>query len=220
MDDDRAILRRRAERMVRLATLARPVQHDINNLLTVIFANLEMLRRSASEGAPQRQLDRIQEAARRFEATSRALLSLARRPVPGEGEVTLTEAVAALRPLLQVLLPTPGALEVEDEPDAWPVLIDRALLDDALLRLAAEVADTRARGLQLGLAVANRPGKEPRAGMAELTLRLRVTPSQAAREALGALARQGGGTVEEVEVPEGAMLRLLLPRHEPLPSGP
>ena len=88
--------------------LARPVQHEINNLLTVIFANLEMLKRTAAEGAPQRQLDRVDEAARRFEASSRGFLSLSRRPVPGGRAVRLGEALAAVQPLLRWCLPTPA----------------------------------------------------------------------------------------------------------------
>ena len=57
--------RRQAARLQTMAGLARPVQHEINNLLTVIFANLEMLKRTAAEGGPKRQLDRVAEAARR-----------------------------------------------------------------------------------------------------------------------------------------------------------
>ena len=85
MDDEEGetAARRKAERLRTMAGLARPVQHEINNLLTVIFANLEMLKRTAAEGGPQRQLDRVAEAARRFEASSRGFLSLSRRPVPG-----------------------------------------------------------------------------------------------------------------------------------------
>src|SRR6478735_835908 len=80
MQSEDHALRRKAERSAAVAGLARTVQHDINNLLTVIFANLEMLKRSAAEGAPQRQLGRVEEAARRFEGTSRAIFSFIRRP--------------------------------------------------------------------------------------------------------------------------------------------
>jgi len=41
---------------------------------------------------------------------SRAILALIRRPVPGEMELSLADAVAALEPLLALLLPAPGAL--------------------------------------------------------------------------------------------------------------
>ena len=69
MRSEEPALRRKAERLEAIASLARGVQHDINNLLTVIFANLEMLKRRAEEGAPQRQLVRVEEAARRFLTT-------------------------------------------------------------------------------------------------------------------------------------------------------
>src|SRR5919199_5309851 len=74
---------RQAARLVALIGLARPVQHDINNLLTVVFANLEMLKRTAAAGGPQRQLDRIAEAAKRLERSTRAILSMIRR-IPAE----------------------------------------------------------------------------------------------------------------------------------------
>ena len=112
-EGEAAAVRRQAARLQTMAGLARPVQHEINNLLTVIFANLEMLKRTAAEGGPQRQLDRVAEAARRFEASSRGFLSLSRRPVPGVSVFTMEEALVAVRPLLAVLTPTPAMLAVE-----------------------------------------------------------------------------------------------------------
>src|SRR3712207_2408385 len=138
--------RRQAARLATMAGLARPVQHEINNLLTVIFANLEMLKRTAAEGGPQRQLDRVAEAARRFEASSRGFLSLSRRPVPGVSVFTLEEALVAVRPLLVVLMPTPAMLAVEPGAEGWPVRIDRALLDEALIALAREAGEALPRG--------------------------------------------------------------------------
>ena len=127
-DEAKAVAPRHAARLETMANLARPVQHEINNLLTVIFANLEMLKRTAAEGAPQRQLDRVAEAARRFEASSRGFLSLSRRPVPGVSVFTLHEALVALRPLLVVLMPTPSMLAIEADLESGPVRMDRALL--------------------------------------------------------------------------------------------
>ena len=97
-DADAAGPSRHAARLETMANLARPVQHEINNLLTVIFANLEMLKRTAAEGAPQRQLDRVNEAARRFEASCRGFLSLSRRPVPGVSVFALEEALGGGAP--------------------------------------------------------------------------------------------------------------------------
>jgi len=136
-----------AARLAALTGLARPIQHDINNLLTVVYANLALLKRTAAEGGPQRQIGRIEEATQRLDATLRALLG-ALRPA-GAAPVRLTEILAGLRPLLTLLRPAPGALALDlAAPDA-PVLLDRAGFEAALLALAQAVP----RGAMLGLAV-------------------------------------------------------------------
>ena len=222
-EDETAELRRKAERLATLASLARPVQHEINNLLTVIFANLEMLKRKAAEGAPQRQLDRIHEAARRFEASSRAILSLSRRPVPGGSVFPLAEAVAALGPLLRVLLPAPGAfsLSLAEPPDeGWVVCRDRALLDEALVGLAKAALAAEPQGIGiLTLGVANGPGEGER-DRVRLSVRLEGVAPLAAAPALArlrAVAEAAGGTVQAAE--RGGLL-LDLPRHEAGMPGP
>jgi len=121
-----------------LGVLARPAQHEINNLLTVMLANLDLLRRSTPEGAPRRQIERIGEAVRRFEVSSRAILSLSRRPVDAPGPFAPAASVAAIRPLLTLLLPAPGALEIAAPPTPWPLAAGgAAAFEDALLGCAA-----------------------------------------------------------------------------------
>jgi His Kinase A (phospho-acceptor) domain len=202
---------RHAARLDTMANLARPVQHEINNLLTVIFANLEMLKRTAAEGAPQRQLDRIAEAARRFEASTRSILSLSRRSVPGFGEVKLPEALTQLRPLLLVLMPAPGLLSLElEEEEGWPALLDRAALDEALIALAREAAGVLPRGGSLALAAANLPGPPD---LVELSIRWPAEVALPSLAALRGLAEAAGGRVEEAAEGATLLLRLLLPRH-------
>ncbi|GGC33078.1 hypothetical protein GCM10011504_09180 [Siccirubricoccus deserti] len=179
--------------MAALAGLARPVQHDINNLLTVVFANLEMLKRTAAAGGPQRQLDRIQEAARRFEGTSRAILSMLRRPAAGEVTIRLSEVIAAMQPLLHLLLPAPGALTLEIAVEDRPVRIDRAALEEALLALAEQAAETLPRGSGIRLAVVRRES------CSELAIVAPQGTSLPALATLAALAEASGGsgTVED-----------------------
>jgi hypothetical protein len=209
-------------RAAMLAALARPLQHDVNNLLTVVYANLEMLRRNAAEGAPRRQLDRVEEATRRIDGTSRALLSLLRRP-PGEGPapVRLAEAMEALLPLLQMLLPRAGGLSLESAPEGWTVAVDRARLDEALLGLVFDLgraAGSQASPPRLAVAVANRPaGRDGGADAVELSLRSQGAPvPDGARAALRRLAEAAGGALAETE--GGAALRLSLPRVEDDPD--
>jgi signal transduction histidine kinase len=206
---------RHAARLETMANLARPVQHEINNLLTVIFANLEMLKRTAAEGAPQRQLDRVAEAARRFEASSRGFLSLSRRPVPGVSVFALEEALVAVRPLLVVLMPTPSVLAVEPGTEGWPVRMDRALLDEALIALAREAGEALPRGGVLTLSSSNRPGPPE---VAELAMRWPAEVRLPALEPLRGIARDAGGRVEEETADGTALLRLGLPRSTAAPE--
>jgi len=200
---------RHAARLETMANLARPVQHEINNLLTVIFANLEMLKRTAAEGAPQRQLDRVAEAARRFEASSRGFLSLSRRPVPGVSLFTLHEALVALRPLLVVLMPTPSMLAIEADLESGPVRMDRAILDEALIALAREAGETLPRGGVLSLSAGNRAGSPK---MAELAVRWPAAVALPATAALCAIVRDAGGREEERIADGFVLLKLALPR--------
>ena len=100
-----------------------------------MFANLEMLKRTAAEGPPQRQLGRVEEASRRFEGTSRAILALIRRPAGDIAPVRLSEAIGAIQPLLQMILSGPGALSVSLVAVDPPVLLERSALEEALLTL-------------------------------------------------------------------------------------
>jgi signal transduction histidine kinase len=216
-DDADAVARRRqAARLETMAKLARPVQHEINNLLTVIFANLEMLKRTAAEGGPQRQLDRVAEAARRFEASSRGFLSLSRRPVPGVSVFTWEEALKAVRPLLQVVMPTAAMLEVEWEPEGWPVRLDRAQLDEALIVLAREAGEALPRGGVLSLSSSNRPGPPE---MAELAMRWSSGVALPATGPLRDLVRDAGGQVVEETADGLSLLKLALPRSAEAPPG-
>ena len=152
---DHTASERQAKRLATLASMARPVQHELNNLLTVVFANVELLKRSAAEGAPQRQLDRIQQAAKRLETSTRSILTLSRRPVPEDVVAPPLDALRLLAPLLHLLLPAPGALRLElPEGEGWPVRLDRAGFEEAVLTLAREAAASMPRGTSLHLALA------------------------------------------------------------------
>jgi signal transduction histidine kinase len=212
---DRATPRPRlpeAERLATLAAIAQPVQHELNNLLTVIFANLDLLRRRVPEGAPQRQLERCAEAARRFEVSTRAVLSLARRPVSGEVVISPVEAVRALEPLLQVLLPAPEALRLELQAEVPPCRFDRALLDEALIALARAAAG-RGGGLRVEVALKG-------SGSVALTVGLSPEALETAESGLARLQNLAtSASAALIEVPETApgqphLLHLLLPAFE------
>ncbi|MBL6077854.1 hypothetical protein JMJ56_07550 [Belnapia sp. T18] len=179
-----------AKRLASVAHLARPVQHDINNLLTVVFANLELLKRTAAVGGPQRQLDRIQEAAKRLEGSTRAILSLLRRPVGQTAAFKMSDILRPIHPLLVLLLPTGGALRLDLPEEDPPVLVDRAAFEDALLAMAREAAETMPRGGALSMVL------EKHGGSVALAIRHPEGMTLPGLEILAALARASGGTAE------------------------
>jgi penicillin-binding protein 1A len=89
-------------------------------------------------------------------------------PGAGVSVFTLEELLVAVRPLLVVLMPTPAMLAVEPGAEGWPVRMDRALLDEALIVLAREAGEALPRGGVLSLSSSNRPGPPD---MAELAVR-------------------------------------------------
>jgi signal transduction histidine kinase len=141
------------DRLALLAALARPVQHDLNNLLTVVMGNLDLLRRKAVEAAGERQCDRALEAARAMDAAMGAMLGLLRRPGPHPVETAPGEAMTALLPLLRAVLPGPRALAIAVDATAPRCRFDRALWDEALLGLAVAAA-AAGGGLRLGIGAA------------------------------------------------------------------
>lgn len=206
---------RRAARQRRLAALAPPVQHEVNNLLTVLIANLESLKRTAPEGSPaQRQVERVGLATRRMEEVVRAYLSMARRPLPDEAAVDPAATLRALEPLLRLAIGSRLDLTLEAPAEPLPaVRLDRALLDLALLDLARDAAERLARGARLGFTL------RPRAdGGVELVAGgLPPAPPAAALRALAAAA--GGRLAEAEEAGGGVTLRLVLPAAAPEGAG-
>jgi signal transduction histidine kinase len=207
MDPEQARLPTAARRLATVAGMARPVQHDVNNLLTVIFANLELLKRTAAEGGPQRQLDRILAATRRMELSTKALLTMLRRPVGQPVALRLSQAIEAIQPLLGLLLPTTGALTLDLPTDDAPVRLDRAVLEEALLAIAQDAAEVLPRGMGLTVAVANRPGA------VELAIGWPPGIELPGLAVLAAVAEGAGGSAEMA----ATSLRLSLPA-EPTPD--
>jgi signal transduction histidine kinase len=186
---DRALLRHDE-----LRRTAPAVQHEVNNALMVLSSNLELLGRSATDGAPRRQLDRAQEAMRRLEATMRGFLDAARREA--EEIVAICPAVALQQalPLLRVPLGARFGLDLDlPAAEVGAVRLDRARLDLALLSLAREAAARMAPGDRLRATVEAR-------GTAEVALVVTL-PEAAAPDArtvalLADAATATGGRLE------------------------
>ncbi|PWS37982.1 hypothetical protein DFH01_01315 [Falsiroseomonas bella] len=191
-----------------LRRAAPAVQHEVNNAMMVLASNLEMLGRSAAEGAPRRQLDRALEAARRLDATVRGYLDAARREAEEPALASPTAVLQQALPLLRVALGGRYGFDVEAEGgESLPAIrLDRARLDLALLRLVQHAA----RVMPAGSRIAARG--ERRAGTEEVALVLRLPPgAEPAGEVAALLAEAAGATGGRLERAPGG-IALVWPR--------
>jgi signal transduction histidine kinase len=181
-----------AQRHERLRRTAPAVQHEINNALMVLAANLDLLGRSLAEGAPRRQLDRALAATRRLDAAMRGFLDAARRPLAEPALVSPGQALTQALPLLGIALGARHGIDLALGEGIWPVRLDAARFDLALLTLVQDALPGLPPGARIGLAVANR------AAEVALTVSLPdgLLPSVAAQAALAAAVALGGGRIE------------------------
>lgn len=139
------------QRLDRLRRAAPAVQHEVNNAMMVLAANLDLLSRSVAEGAPTRQLDRAVQASRRLEETIRGYLDAARRPVADPTLVSLVQVVRQSLPLLRVALGARHGAELTTPEKLTPVSLDRAALEVALLAVAQDAVGRMPNGTRLGV---------------------------------------------------------------------
>jgi len=159
LDSDQAARNAELDRLRQdaLRHIAPAIQHEVNNALMVLASNLELLGRSALEGAPRRQLDRATEAMRRLDQAVRGFLDAARRSAGEPAAVAPSLAVAQALPLLRVAFGARFGFDLEPSEGIWPAALDRARLDLALLALVRDAAARMAPGARITARAENRP---------------------------------------------------------------
>ena len=139
-----------AQKMEAIGQLTGGMAHDFNNLLAVILGNLDFLGEMAE--LPEAAREFVQgatEAALRGAELTRNLLAFARRqPLAPR----LTEIAQVLRDAGKLLVRTLGGnvvLDVRLGDALWPIQIDAAQLESAILNLAVNARDAMPGGGRL-----------------------------------------------------------------------
>jgi PAS domain S-box-containing protein len=135
-----------AQKMEAIGQLTGGIAHDFNNLLMIVSGHVEMLRRRVSEPKVQQGLEAISTAARRGENLTRQLLTFSRRQPLNPVAVDLRQLVEALRPMLGSSLRGNITLAVDIPCDIWPVEVDVAELELALVNIAVNARDAMPQG--------------------------------------------------------------------------
>jgi PAS domain S-box-containing protein len=130
------------QRMEVLGQLTGGVAHDFNNILMVVSGHLQTLKRLVGEDPKgRRAADAIDQAARRGEALTRQLLTFSRRQTLRPEVVDLNERLPALEQMVAGVLGSACRLQLDLEPELWPIRADRSELELALMNLALNARD-------------------------------------------------------------------------------
>jgi signal transduction histidine kinase/CheY-like chemotaxis protein len=137
---------RQAQRMEAVGQLTGGIAHDFNNLLMVFSGNAALLREQARDDAVQRRASAIMRAVERGERLTRQLLAFSRRQVLRPEPVDLRHRMQEFSEMLSRSLRGDIELNIELAPNLWPVSVDPAELELALLNIGVNARDAMPNG--------------------------------------------------------------------------
>jgi PAS domain S-box-containing protein len=136
---------RQAQKMEAIGQLTGGVAHDFNNLLAIIGGNAELVRRRPT-GNTARQMDNILLAVDRGVALTRQLLSFSRRHVATPQLIDLRSEMPRMAEMLRASLRGNIQMRIEVAEPVWPIEVDLAELEMALLNIAVNARDAMPQG--------------------------------------------------------------------------
>jgi len=146
---------RQAQRMEAIGQLTGGIAHDFNNLLTVIGANATMLTDTAQSDAMRRRVAAIMQAAERGERLTRQLLAFSRRQMLRPEPVDLRRQVDEIADMRSPVLRPDIEVKVEMPAELWPVFVDLAEFQMALLNIGMNARDAMPESGRLHVAARN-----------------------------------------------------------------
>lgn len=132
-----------------LGHLSGGVAHDLNNILTVVLGNLELIEAVEDDAERRAMIGDAVAAALRGREINRSILSYARGGAGSDEELDLNSVVLAMLPLLRRTMPESIALETVLDPELPLVVAPRSLADSAVLNLALNARDAMPGGGRL-----------------------------------------------------------------------
>jgi signal transduction histidine kinase/CheY-like chemotaxis protein len=134
---------RQVQKMEAVGQLTGGIAHDFNNMLAVVVGGIDLARRRLN--GPKREvlghLNNAMEGATRAAALTRRLLSFARSEPLLPESVDPTELVSGMSDLLDRTLGERIQVQVDLDPDTWPIHVDAHQLENAIVNLAVNARD-------------------------------------------------------------------------------
>jgi|ERR1700722_387448 len=218
----------RAQKMAAIGRLSGGIAHEINNLLTVIMWNLDMMTRSLAGGS--KDFDRAHIALSAVLKGTGLMQRLLNFTKQDEGRVRPIDLAEFLPRVVQTLLPVIGAdtiVELRLSPGLAPVAANPTQLELALVNMGIHLRGKMSESDCLVIEAHNSPHDESR-GLSTASVMLTITgiPSEAIAEVdasaddalamVGTFAHNTGGRLTVESGTEGIHVRLLLPCGDPV----
>ena len=159
-----------AQKMEALGQLTGGVAHDFNNLLMAASSGLALLERAQTDERRAKLRRGINEALERGARITEQLLAFSRRRPLKEEVVFLARHIANLADLLDHSLRENISVDFSIPPDVWPIKIDVAQFDIAILNLAVNAKDAMPKGGKLCISARNLEGALERGDGVEIAV--------------------------------------------------
>ena len=136
-----------SQKLDALGQLTGGVAHDFNNLLMVITGHIHTLKKIAGNDAKSlRAVQAIETATQRGASLTRQLLTFARRQSVKPQTIDLRDSIHSVWEVLHTGLGGAVQLRIDLDDDIWPVTVDRAELETALVNLIINARDAMPSG--------------------------------------------------------------------------
>ena len=149
-----------SQKMQAIGQLAGGIAHDINNVLTVIIGNADLLLANSTGDPAFHDLSEIKANANRAANLVRQLLAFSRRQTLRPEILSLNEVISEMTIFLKRSLGEKVRLERDYGRDLWLVKADQTELGRVLVNLAVNATDAMPEGGTLTLRTANVPREE------------------------------------------------------------
>jgi nitrogen-specific signal transduction histidine kinase/CheY-like chemotaxis protein len=145
-----------AQKMEAIGSLTGGMAHDFNNLLGVIIGSLDLALAKVARSPKVKEL--IEEAigaALKGAELTRSLLAFARQQPLQPTTVHPNDLIVHTAKLLNRTFDSNIEISLDLAPDIWPVIVDRARFEAALLNLATNARDAMPNGGKLSVVTKN-----------------------------------------------------------------
>jgi len=229
-----------SQKLDALGQLTGGVAHDFNNLLMIISGSLHTLKKGMDDDPRRvRAISAIEAATQRGAALTNQLLTFARRQSLNPQAVNISERIDAVREVLDTGVGSAVTLQFDIDRSMWPVMVDVAEFETALVNLVINARDAMPAGGTITVSAHNETLREEAKAGDYAAISVQDTGVGIAPDVLGKIfdpffttkpigkgtglglsqvhgfTHQAGGTVKvSSELGKGTRITMLLPRKD------